>query len=197
MTTHQKPKARDEDIVIQEVLDELLIYDKQRHQLYALNPIVAWLWQRLDGQADTQELAGHLSQQFPELAGQAEHLLWATLQRLDEKHLLAQRVREQIPPQLETRRTMLKRMGLALALLPVVTTLAAPSPAQAQTLSPLCTGCFTSQAEAENACGASTVGTCWTNNSCGGSNPGTEPNLTPSSCFAFSSAGSWRAPTTP
>ena len=174
--------------MIQEVLDELLVYDLQRHQLHALNPTAAWVWQQLDGQTDTQELSRHLGQQFPELAGQAEHLLWATLQRLDEKHLLAQRMPEQIPPHLETRRTMLKRMGLALALLPVVTTLAAPPAAQAQTAT--CTGCFNNRNQANAANCGGTLGTCYDQGSCGGDV--LLNNVTFAQCFD-TNAGSWEA----
>lgn len=133
MANFLRPKARDEDIIIQEMPDELLVYDKQRFRLHTLNRTAAWVWQHLDGQTDTQTLAARLGEQFPELAAQADHVLWAGLKRLDDQQLLAERLREQIPPRMETRRNMLKRMGLALALLPVVTTLVAPPPAQAQT----------------------------------------------------------------
>jgi hypothetical protein len=153
MADYLRPKARDEDIVVQEMPDELLVYDKQRFRLHTLNRTAAWVWQQLDGQTDTQTLAARLGEQFPELAGQSDHVLWASLKRLDDQNLLAERLRGQIPPRMETRRKMLKRMGLALALLPVVTTLVAPPPAQALTAN-----------ECDNVCGSNTncglVGDC-------------------------------------
>jgi hypothetical protein len=154
--------------------------------VHALNPTAAWVWQQLDGQTETKVLAARLVEQFPEVGALAEHVLWASLKRLDEKHLLSERLSGQIAPHLETRRRILKQMGVALAFLPVVITLAAPPPIHAQTFQ--CRGCFTNQIDAEIACGPSARGMCWTSRRCRGK---ATPNLTPAECWQISSSGGW------
>ena len=51
------PKARQNDLVVQEVFDELVIYDLERNQVHSLNPTAALVWQQCDGQTSPAQLA--------------------------------------------------------------------------------------------------------------------------------------------
>jgi hypothetical protein len=62
-----------------------------------------------------------------------------TLKELDQARLLESEVVQPGARSLMTRRTLLKQMGVAAALLPVVATIVAPGPVQAQTPGGACT----------------------------------------------------------
>jgi len=123
------PKARQDDLVVQEVFDELVVYDRIRDQVHSLNPTAALVWQQCDGQTSPAQLAGRLQ---PELEpAQAEELVWLALDRLEQAHLLEQKVDR--PDGLNiSRRRALRTLGIS-ALLPVAASLLAPTAVQAQT----------------------------------------------------------------
>ena len=77
----QLPKARANDIVIQELFDELVIYDLKRNKVHSLNPTAAFVWQHCNGQRTPAELAALLQRKFQ--TPQAEPLLWLALDRLE------------------------------------------------------------------------------------------------------------------
>jgi hypothetical protein len=125
-----KPQARQDDIVVQELFDEVVVYDLKRDKIHALNPTAAFVWQQCDGSRSRQELAGLLAQEFQ--TPQADALVMLTLDRLEKAHLLA----GDMPPtnghRPITRRELLKMAGVTVALLPVVKSIVAPTVAQAQ-----------------------------------------------------------------
>ena len=125
MMTH--PKARQDNLVVQELFDELVVYDLARDQVHSLNPTAAQVWQGCDGQTSPAQLAGRLQ---PELApAQAEALVWLALDRLGQADLLEQKVVR--PGGLKiSRRQALRALGISALLLPVVASLAAPAAAQ-------------------------------------------------------------------
>jgi hypothetical protein len=123
------PKARRDEVVVQEVFDELVVYDLERNQVHSLNPTAALVWQQCDGRTSPAELAGRLS---PELEpAQANALVWLALDRLEKAHLLEQKV-DRPDGQKISRRRALRTLGIS-ALLPVVASLLAPTAVQAQT----------------------------------------------------------------
>lgn len=126
------PKARQDDIVVQEIFDELVIYDLERDRAHSLNPTAAFVWQHCDGQRTPAELARLLQQEFK--VPQAEALLWLTLGRLEKAHLLEGKVPRSNGRRTLTRRQVLKMAGVGIALLPVIKTIVAPTAAQAVTL---------------------------------------------------------------
>lgn len=121
------PKARQDDLVVQELFDELVVYDLARDEVHSLNPTAARVWQGCDGQTSPAQLAGRLQ---PELVpAQAEALVWLALDRLGQAHLLEQKVVR--PGGLKiSRRQALQALGISALLLPVVASLAAPAAAQ-------------------------------------------------------------------
>ena len=56
-----KPLARKEGLVIQELPDEVLVYDLDRDRAHCLNQTAAFVWQRCDGRTSTVEIADRKS----------------------------------------------------------------------------------------------------------------------------------------
>jgi len=113
--------------------DELCLYDWERKQVHALNPTAALVWQLCDGQTSPAQMAAQLRTQLrAELdMPQAEALVWSSLQQLEQAHLLDDELTPPAGRSFLTRRQMLK-MGVAVALLPVISSILAPSPVEAQ-----------------------------------------------------------------
>ena len=56
----QIPQARDEGLVIQELPDEVLVYDLDRHRSHCLNHTASAVWRLCDGQKSVSEIAQKL-----------------------------------------------------------------------------------------------------------------------------------------
>jgi hypothetical protein len=74
------PRARQDDLLLETVGEELLLYDQNSHTAHCLRPIAACVWRHCNGKRDVTELA--------ELAGASEDLVADALQELREKNLL-------------------------------------------------------------------------------------------------------------
>ena len=124
-----KPLARTEGLVVRELPGELVVYDRQRHQAHCLNATAAQVFKLCDGRTTVEELARRLGR---ELDGPAdEKLVWLSLERLERAHLLQERPAAPASVGRYSRRELVRRVGLAAAVLPAVATILAPTPAQA------------------------------------------------------------------
>jgi hypothetical protein len=126
-----KPIARKQGLVIQELPDEVLVYDLDRDRAHCLNQTAAFVWQRCNGRNTTAQIANTLGQEFDCTVD--EKVIWLALDQLGRNHLLD---RQPIPPALMgmNRRAMVKALGLAAAIaVPLVSSIVAPTPAQAAT----------------------------------------------------------------
>jgi len=126
------PQARQDKLLIEEVGDELVIYDRERHNAHRLNRTAALVWRHCDGTVTVAELADLLREQL-ELP-EAEQVVWLALDRLDKAHLLRESPRRPAEAEPISRRRLLGKLKLAGAaafLLPVVATLLTPGSAQA------------------------------------------------------------------
>ena len=141
-----KPLARKEGLVIQELPDEVLVYDLDRDRAHCLNETAAFVWQRCDGRTSTVEIARSLGKKVN--APVDEKVVWFAIDQLGRNHLMA----TPAPPQLVAgmnRRDMVRALGLAAAVaVPVVASIVAPTPAQATT----CVGAGGSCASGEICC---------------------------------------------
>lgn len=124
-----KPEARRERLLLEEVGDELVVYDVQRHHAHQLNRAAALVWRCCDGRKTVADLKKVLQKELNPAADEA--IVWRALDRLEKAHLL----RETLPRSAGlTRRQALGKFGqtAALALLvPAVTSITAPAPLQA------------------------------------------------------------------
>lgn len=136
------PRAREDRLVVQELPDEVLVYDLNRHKAHCLNRTAALVWGHCDGQTTVAEMATLLRKELNHPVDEA--VVWLALHRLGRAHLLRERV---IPPAGAprlSRREVMRKLALAGAfsvLLPAVTSIVAPTAAEAAT------GCLKSKCE--------------------------------------------------
>ena len=134
------PKTRSTRLFVQELPDELVVYDVERNEVHCLNGTAARVWALCDGKSTVAEIAQLLGSDLEPQA--AETLVWFALDQFAEKHLLEEVMAS--PPALYrpadmTRRQMMLRVGLIVGLLPVVDSIIAPPAALAQSPAPGCT----------------------------------------------------------
>jgi hypothetical protein len=124
------PLARKNDLVIQELPDEVLVYDRETDRAHCLNKTAALIWQQCDGQTDVATIAGRLGNELN--APSDERMVWFALDQLNRDGLLAEPVAAQAFMAGMTRRQMVRTMGLAAAIaVPVITSIVAPTTAHA------------------------------------------------------------------
>ena len=135
-----KPLARKEGLVVQELPDEILVYDLDRDKAHCLNETAAMVWRKCDGRATTTAISKALENELRKPVD--EKIVWLALDQLGRNNLL-----EQIPappPVMNglNRREMVRALGIAAAVaIPVVTSIVAPTPAQAATCLPSGAAC--------------------------------------------------------
>ncbi len=133
------PTARRDKLVVENLKNEVLIYDLERDQANCLNETAALVWQYADGKTSVSGIADKLSQKFGMLVD--VRVVWYALDQLGKKNLLQERVA--IPYQYNrmTRRDFLVKAGIvgAAVAIPVVIAMTAPTPAMASTCVGGCT----------------------------------------------------------
>ena len=134
------PKAREKDLVIQELEDETLVYDLESHQAYALNRTAGLVWRHCDGQTSVEQMTHMVQRELN--APVNEDAVWFALKRLDTLRLLKESLSLPLWVKTITRRQVLRTMGKVglAALIPTVITVVAPRAAQAATCVTDCTG---------------------------------------------------------
>jgi Coenzyme PQQ synthesis protein D (PqqD) len=170
----ESPIARSEDLLVEELGDELLVYDRGCDEAHSLDASAAAIWRACDGTKPVSAIASDLVLE--------EAVVQSTVEQLGELGLL-------LPGSFETAghsRRALLRHGLVagaagVAAVPVIRSIVAPSAAQAQTLI-VC-------APHNDQCGVVTNGTCSSTLPCCDSS-GTclatpqAPDGTPCICFS-------------
>ena len=51
------PRMREQGLVVDDLPDEVLVYDLDRHQAHCLNRTAALVWRHCDGQTTVKEIA--------------------------------------------------------------------------------------------------------------------------------------------
>ena len=126
------PRARKEGLLVQELADELLVYDRTRHKAHCLNQTAALVWQRCDGKTSVTEMARLLGKETHTRVDEA--VVWLAFDQLSKAHLLQGDAREWTGHSGISRREVMRRIGAAAAVaLPVVSSIAAPEAVQAAT----------------------------------------------------------------
>jgi hypothetical protein len=123
MINSQFPTARKSGLVVQEVPNEVLVFDLESNKAHCLNDTAAMVWKSCDGKTSVPEIAKFIEKQTGK--GVNDDLVWLT-----DNHLL-----ESTPPSPfmgQTRREVIKKIGLAsMIAIPVVASLVAPQSAMA------------------------------------------------------------------
>ena len=125
-----QPQARQDRVIVQEVGQELAVYDQARHRAHRLNRTAALVWRHCDGHTTVAEQAALLAR---EGLPADEELVWLALEQLDKAQLLSAPLEQPAGATALSRRQALNRARLAgLALMvPVVGTIIAPTPVRA------------------------------------------------------------------
>lgn len=128
MNNSQPPIARKTGLVVQEMPDELLVFDTLNNKAHCLNKTAAFVWKSCDGKKTAAEIAG-LFQTGSE-GKVSEEMVWLAIDQLNENDLLEQKINSIFAGQ--TRREVIKKIGFAsIVALPVVASLVAPKNALA------------------------------------------------------------------
>lgn len=126
------PQARKEGLLVQELADELLVYDRTRHKAHCLNQTAALVWKRCDGKTTVNQMARILGKETDSPVDDA--VVWMAFDQLAKAHLLQGETRNWSAQSGISRREVMRRIGIAAAIaLPVVSTIAAPGAIQAAT----------------------------------------------------------------
>lgn len=129
------PHRRQEDLVVQEIGDETIIYDERRNHAHRLNRTAALVWSHCDGQRTVADLVSVLQRETDALV--TEDMVWLALNRLEKEQLLQEAlVRPEDAVRL-TRRDVLRKAAIAggvALMVPVVQSVVAPTPAMAMSV---------------------------------------------------------------
>ena len=126
MNNSQFPAARKNALVVQDMPDEVLVYDLKTNKAHCLNQTAARVWRACDGKTSISEIA----EQFGN--GANEDMVWLAIDQLGESDVLENEVVSKFKGQ--SRRDVIKKIGLAsIIAVPVIASLVAPQNALAAT----------------------------------------------------------------
>ena len=129
-TVQPLPKARIEQLVIKELGDETLVYDETNHEAHCLNRTAAFVWRHCDGRTSVAKIARLLTKEMNTPV--SEQLVWFALSQLEKAQLLGKHLVRPINVVQISRRELMRRLGIAAAVaLPLVTSIVAPTTAEA------------------------------------------------------------------
>jgi hypothetical protein len=135
------PKARKDNVIARELGDEVLIYDRSRDKALCLNRTAAFVWKQCNGRTSIAQIANRLGREMSSSFETPidERLVWYAISQLRREHLLKEqvesprRVLASMNGHLD-RRQVIRALGLAtIVALPLVTSIIAPTAAQAAT----------------------------------------------------------------
>jgi hypothetical protein len=122
------PLARREQLIIQELPDEVLVYDLERHKAHCLNETSALVWKHCDGKTTVAEMTRVLERRLATPIDDDVVLL--ALNQLRRFHLLEEGS-VTIGTMKVSRRDLVRKYLPAALALPVILSIAAPAAAQA------------------------------------------------------------------
>ncbi len=120
--------ARITGLVVQEMPDEVLVYDMDTNKAHCLNETAAFVWKSCDGKNSVTDIV----REFEANNGGrvTEDFVWLAIDQLHENGLLEAGIESRFAGQ--SRRDVLKKIGLAsMVALPVIASLVAPKSAMA------------------------------------------------------------------
>ena len=149
MNNTKQPVARQEGLIVQEMPDEVLVYDASTDKAHCLNHTAALVWKYCDGTNQVADITKIISRELN--APVKEEFVWLALDQLEKEALLEKEAEFSLKTLGVSRREVIKRIGLASVIaLPLVTSLLNPMSARAGT------GCnVTCTPQNANSCAAS------------------------------------------
>ena len=128
MNNPQNPVARKSGLVIQEVPEEVLVYDTETNKAHCLNKTAALVWKSCDGTRSISDIASHVGT----LSGEnvTDDFVWLAIDQLNTNDLLEKQIEADFKGM--SRRDVIKRIGFTTVVaLPVIASLVAPPTALA------------------------------------------------------------------
>jgi len=139
------PRMRENGLVVDDLPDEVLVYDLENHQAHCLNRTAALVWRSCDGKSSPLEIAHRLTAELDAPVG--EDLVLLALNQLAGQHLLKKDNLISAQFAVLSRRQMVRRLGLATAVaIPLVTSIVAPRAVEAATCQPSGNPCVPNKA---------------------------------------------------
>ena len=123
-----KPQARRDELIVDELPGELLIYDLRRHRAHCLNESAALVWRLSDGTRTVGEIAGLIAETVG--APEDPEVVLLALERLRTVHLLDSELPREPEHQVSRRSLMRRLTGVGRVLL-IPAILSVPTQAQA------------------------------------------------------------------
>jgi hypothetical protein len=125
------PASRKQNIVIQELNNEILIYDLEINKAFCLNHTSAMVWQECDGQKSVSEISQTLSRKLK--SNVSEDFVLLALDQFKTDNLLENSHEFVSAFEGLSRREVIRRVGFAtIVALPVISAVIAPSAVNAQ-----------------------------------------------------------------
>ncbi len=144
MGNAKKPLGRTNDLVVQELDGEVLIYDLRDHRAFCLNETSSLVWKACDGNTPVDEIGKQIGN---------EDIVLLALDQLKEERLLEQGANADGPFNGMSRRDVIRKIGLGTVIaLPVVASIVAPTAASAQSCLPNDGNCTLSAQCCSNCC---------------------------------------------
>jgi hypothetical protein len=124
MTVSEKPIARKNGLVVQEMSGEVLVYDLETNKAHSLNESAATVWKNCDGNNSIADLTKYFKLDSNDDV--SEDFVWLAIDQLNELNLLESKIKSGSAGL--NRREVIRRIGLATVVaLPLVASLTAPS----------------------------------------------------------------------
>lgn len=130
MNNIKQPLARQEGLIVQELPDEVLVYDASNDKAHSLNHSAALVWKHCDGKTEVADIVKIVAKELN--APVKDEFVWLALDQLEKEALLEQKAEFSLKNLGVSRREAIKRIGLAsVVALPIVTSLLNPMSAKA------------------------------------------------------------------
>jgi hypothetical protein len=137
MSSKINPIARRNDIIVQELKDEVLVYDLIINRAYCLNESSAIVYNLCDGTNSVSDISNQLSKKLK--SPFKEDLVWLAIDQFKQYNLLDNS--QEIKTNFEelSRREVIRRVGFAsMIAIPVVSSLIAPTASMAASVNENC-----------------------------------------------------------
>lgn len=153
MSTKAYPKARHEGLVVRDLENEVLVYNRERHEAHCLNSTAAAVWRKCDGETSPGAIAMQLAREVG--VPVEEDVVWLALDEVGKLNLLEEQVVRTEPGL--SRAQVVRRASLVAAAiaLPAALSLSVPTASAA-----VCQGRCTTSSECSASCPECDGGIC-------------------------------------
>jgi len=160
--------ARKTDLIVNELPDEVLVYDLTRHKAHCLNPTAAFVWKHCDGQTSAQQIARLMEKEWHTPV--SEDTVWFALSRLSKAELLHEQITLPEAKAGISRRSAVRRLAFGSLMIPAVLSIVAPTALAGASVPPPCQSCvkkINGIQDCPSVCTGAVLGTCYSNSGCG------------------------------